>query len=102
MNNNQVTTELDCPTCGKKVRWNNDFPHRPFCSARCKQIDFGDWANEAHSIAGEPVVDPELLDEAAQKALTEVNYALSVTPGDSCSKLKCNAFQLPFLNLGTL
>ena len=58
--------EIDCPTCRKKVQWNDDFPQRPFCSVRCKQIDFGDWANETHSIAGEPV-DPELLDEMGQK-----------------------------------
>ena len=30
-----------------------DFPHRPFCSHRCKTIDFGDWASENHKIEGE-------------------------------------------------
>ena len=64
--------EMDCPTCKKKVLWNDDFPQRPFCSMRCKQIDFGDWANEVHSIAGEPLsdienTDPELLDGVEQK-----------------------------------
>ncbi|MDM3871766.1 DNA gyrase inhibitor YacG [Porticoccus sp. W117] len=55
--------EISCPTCRKSIVWGDDYPHRPFCSARCKQIDFGDWANEAHSIPGEPVMDAELLDE---------------------------------------
>ncbi|WP_410483315.1 DNA gyrase inhibitor YacG [Teredinibacter sp. KSP-S5-2] len=29
-----------------------EFPHRPFCSDRCKNIDFGDWALENHKIEG--------------------------------------------------
>ncbi len=52
--------ELQCPTCRKTVQWNEKFPHRPFCSERCKRIDFGDWASETYSIPGEPV-DPESL-----------------------------------------
>jgi len=27
-----------------------EFPYRPFCSRRCKDIDFGDWAMERHAI----------------------------------------------------
>lgn len=34
-----------------------DFPQRPFCSARCKSIDFGDWAMERHKIEGEALED---------------------------------------------
>lgn len=48
---------LSCPTCKKTVLWHEDFPYRPFCSERCQRIDFGDWASESYSIAGEPV-DP--------------------------------------------
>lgn len=44
---------LQCPECKKPVHWNDKYPHRPFCSVRCKQIDFGDWANETHRIAGQ-------------------------------------------------
>lgn len=47
--------ELNCPNCGNAILWNDDYPHRPFCSKRCKQIDFGDWASESHAIPGEPV-----------------------------------------------
>ncbi len=60
------TPELDCPNCGKKVLWNNDHPWRPFCSERCQQIDFGDWASENHAIPGEPVLDPDALDDAEE------------------------------------
>ncbi len=44
---------LQCPECKKPVHWNDHYPHRPFCSARCKQMDFGDWANENHRIPGQ-------------------------------------------------
>ncbi|MGD8175489.1 DNA gyrase inhibitor YacG [Marinimicrobium sp. ARAG 43.8] len=51
---------LNCPTCGKTVRWTDAFPYRPFCSERCKLIDLGEWASENHKIPGEPVIpDPE-------------------------------------------
>ncbi len=54
------TTTLPCPTCGKTIEWSEEFPHRPFCSKRCQQIDFGDWALEKHSIPGEPAFDEDL------------------------------------------
>lgn len=49
--------ELDCPQCGNKVEWTEEFPYRPFCSKRCQMIDFGEWANEKHRIAGDPAFD---------------------------------------------
>lgn len=33
--------------------WNDEFPHRPFCSDRCRLIDLGEWASESHRIAGD-------------------------------------------------
>jgi uncharacterized protein len=48
-------TIVDCPTCKKAVAWTEENTFRPFCSKRCKLIDFGDWATERNSIAGEPV-----------------------------------------------
>ena len=57
------STEVNCPTCSKSVLWSKQNEFRPFCSERCKLIDFGEWATEKHSIAGEPVFledeDPE-------------------------------------------
>lgn len=44
---------VDCPRCGAKVAWSADNKFRPFCSERCKLIDFGAWANEEHSIPSE-------------------------------------------------
>ncbi|MBU2885413.1 DNA gyrase inhibitor YacG [Gilvimarinus agarilyticus] len=53
MNDNTPPIKLACPTCQKKIFWSDEFPHRPFCSERCKLIDLGEWANENHRIAGE-------------------------------------------------
>lgn len=58
MTTTDQTTELKnlalaCPTCKKTVLWNDDFPHRPFCSDRCRLIDLGEWASESHRIAGD-------------------------------------------------
>lgn len=47
-----------CPTCKKPVRWTSEEKFKPFCSERCKLIDLGDWATEAHKIPGEEIDDP--------------------------------------------
>jgi len=39
----------NCPICGKPTTW-QDNPHRPFCSERCKLIDFGKWADEEYRV----------------------------------------------------
>ena len=54
-----------CPTCRKRVEWTQESKWRPFCSDRCKLIDFGAWANESYRI---PAVErdddePPLPDE---------------------------------------
>lgn len=41
-----------CPICGKPVV----AEHRPFCSARCKQVDLGRWFGERYSV---PAVESE-------------------------------------------
>ncbi|MDA8782886.1 DNA gyrase inhibitor YacG [Porticoccaceae bacterium] len=55
-------TVVQCPTCKTNIEWSGKYPQRPFCSQRCQQIDFGDWASETFSIAGQPVIDPDLMD----------------------------------------
>ena len=57
---NERVLKINCPTCKEIVAWSEKNTFRPFCSERCKLIDFGEWASERHSIAGEPV-DPEDL-----------------------------------------
>ena len=58
--------QIACPTCKGKVLWNEDFPERPFCSERCKLMDFGDWANESNSIEGNSIYDDVNSDDLDQ------------------------------------
>jgi len=60
---NSNIKSVECPNCSKPVEWTEANRYRPFCSKRCKLIDFGEWASERNSIPGEPVypsVDEEL------------------------------------------
>ncbi|MCU1290782.1 MAG: putative zinc-binding protein [Acidobacteria bacterium] len=51
--------EVKCPTCGRMVVYSgNEF--RPFCSERCKLLDFGAWANEEFAL---PTQDTALSEE---------------------------------------
>ena len=45
---------VSCPRCGKNVEWTTANAYRPFCSERCKLIDFGAWATEKYRV---PVVE---------------------------------------------
>lgn len=43
---------VKCPRCGKQTEYSgNEF--RPFCSERCKLIDFGAWADEEYALPAE-------------------------------------------------
>jgi len=50
-------TMVNCPTCQELVPWDETSKYRPFCSERCKLIDFGDWAAEKHAIPAEESFD---------------------------------------------
>ena len=58
---------VSCPTCQAAVEWTEKTAARPFCSERCRLIDFGDWAHERHAIPGSPdysdEFDESLLDD---------------------------------------
>ena len=50
---------VKCPTCGAPVNFKeNEF--RPFCSERCKLLDFGAWADEEYNL---PAEAPEMTEE---------------------------------------
>ena len=42
-----------CPACGGKSLYANSNAYRPFCSERCKNLDFGAWASEAFRVPTE-------------------------------------------------
>ncbi len=51
--------EVKCPICGKSAPYEgNEF--RPFCSERCKLLDFGAWVNEEYTL---PVEDMSMTEE---------------------------------------
>jgi endogenous inhibitor of DNA gyrase (YacG/DUF329 family) len=44
--------KIKCANCGKQTEWEgNEF--RPFCSERCRMIDFGSWIDEEYRVPDE-------------------------------------------------
>ncbi len=43
-----------CPTCRGPVADRSSNPTFPFCCARCRTIDLGEWLTESFRIPGEP------------------------------------------------
>ena len=51
--------EVKCPICGTLAPFEgNEF--RPFCSERCKLLDFGSWVNEEYTL---PVEETSITEE---------------------------------------
>ena len=48
-----------CPSCGVMHPYSTDNPYRPFCCARCKNVDLGAWANEEFKLAAPIVSDDD-------------------------------------------
>lgn len=46
-----------CPTCGGPSVYAPENKWRPFCSERCKNIDFGAWASESYRVPEKPEPD---------------------------------------------
>tara|TARA_B100001250_G_scaffold305901_1_gene267796 strand:- start:303 stop:470 length:168 start_codon:yes stop_codon:yes gene_type:complete len=40
-----------CPQCNKETNLSPANIYRPFCSEKCKLIDFGSWTNEEKLIS---------------------------------------------------
>jgi endogenous inhibitor of DNA gyrase (YacG/DUF329 family) len=49
--------QIKCPQCGRFTFYSLENPSRPFCSARCKLIDLGQWADENYKVPSETHVD---------------------------------------------
>ncbi len=60
-----------CPACGGDSVFAPSNAWRPFCSQRCKQIDFGAWANEEFRVAGKlEDLDPSELSDLGDQSAT--------------------------------
>ena len=61
---------VKCPMCGREVEYEgNEF--RPFCSERCKMLDFGAWADEEYNLPAESAPLSEHDIERIEEALKE-------------------------------
>ena len=61
--------KVKCPTCHRETEYTgNEF--RPFCSERCKLLDFGAWADEEFSL-------PAQTESLSEEDLDEIEKALS-------------------------
>lgn len=64
--------QVTCPQCGGESVYAPSNPFRPFCSERCKNIDFGAWASESFRLPAdtppddEAYGDPKLSDSKLQ------------------------------------
>ena len=63
-------TFVKCPTCGRETQFEGN-EVRPFCSERCKLLDFGAWADEEYSLAAEDQAVSEEDAAEIEKALRE-------------------------------
>jgi len=50
---------IRCPGCGGPSVYSPTNAYRPFCSARCKNNDFGAWASEAYGVEAKPSEDDD-------------------------------------------
>ena len=48
-----------CPACGGDSVYHESNPYRPFCSERCKSLDFGAWASESFRVPSEAPPEDE-------------------------------------------
>ena len=60
----------NCPRCEKKVNLSSKNLHRPFCSEKCKLIDFGSWASEDNKIS-RPIQSEDFYEDWISK----LNYS---------------------------
>jgi len=59
-----------CPTCGGPVEWQGN-PWRPFCSERCKLIDFDKWTSEEYRMPGQRINPAEMPQPASAEEADE-------------------------------
>ena len=53
---------IKCPRCEQPCSNGIQNEHRPFCSEKCKLIDFGTWANE-ENIISRPVKSEDFYED---------------------------------------
>ena len=59
---------VTCPACGGDSLYAPENAFRPFCSERCKNVDFGAWASESYRVEARPTSADIDADEQAPPA----------------------------------
>jgi endogenous inhibitor of DNA gyrase (YacG/DUF329 family) len=54
MSQNPAERRAACPSCGQPALLTPANSFRPFCSERCKLLDFGAWVSQRYSIPASP------------------------------------------------
>ena len=57
-----------CPRCQGDSVYAARNPYRPFCSERCKNLDFSAWASENYRIEAQPSPDDLVQEDASSAA----------------------------------
>jgi endogenous inhibitor of DNA gyrase (YacG/DUF329 family) len=71
---------VPCPTCRGDSLFDSSNASRPFCSARCKNMDLGAWANEEFRVESKNTESSDALDgesfamDLAQQTSSDRNY----------------------------
>jgi endogenous inhibitor of DNA gyrase (YacG/DUF329 family) len=55
-----------CPTCGTPVE-RQENPWRPFCSERCKLIDFDKWTSDEYRVPGQTINPAEMPGQSSSR-----------------------------------
>ncbi len=55
---------VTCPGCGGDSVYSLENAFRPFCSERCKNIDFGAWASESFRMPSEIPPEDQIYGDA--------------------------------------
>ena len=59
---------VKCPRCGTETEYEGN-EYRPFCSERCKLLDFGAWADEQYALPAESgSLTPNEIDDLERTA----------------------------------
>lgn len=57
---------VSCPRCKGDSVYAASNPYRPFCSERCKNLDFGAWASESYRVETAPSPDDPMLEQGSE------------------------------------
>ena len=67
MNTQKQPLKISCPGCKSELTWDENNHYRPFCSERCRQLDFCGWANEEKVLKGQSLYDDIFSEDLGQE-----------------------------------